>query len=151
MRKEETEKGCERKRQKNSVLILDGNSEIVAHTRSNICYLSCIRHLVRLRETKNWIFFSTKSSIILRQRQRKNVEERDRERIWKKETEKGFERKRDIFFLLITFLIWACWKNCEVFFRPSNLKAENFILLHWSIFKKKTRTNRTNKNRYLIK
>ena len=87
----------------NSVLILDGNSEIVAHTRSNICYLSCIRYLVRLREVKNQIFFFYEKFYYSkketekkfgRKRQRKNVEERDRERIWKKETEKECERKR---------------------------------------------------------
>ena len=28
------------------VLTLDGNSEIGAHVRSNLCYLICLRHLI---------------------------------------------------------------------------------------------------------
>ena len=31
------------------VLILDGNSEIGAHVRSNLCYFICLRHLIRSR------------------------------------------------------------------------------------------------------
>ena len=38
------------------VLILDGNSEIYAHVRSNICYSICLRHLTRLRAVINQIF-----------------------------------------------------------------------------------------------
>jgi len=34
----------------NMVLILDGNSEMGAHVRSNLCYLISFRHLIRLRE-----------------------------------------------------------------------------------------------------
>ena len=35
------------------VIILDGNLEIGAHARSNISYLICLRHLIRLREVTN--------------------------------------------------------------------------------------------------
>ena len=38
------------------VLILDGNSEIGAHVRSNLCYLSCLKHLIRSRIDTNRIF-----------------------------------------------------------------------------------------------
>ena len=31
------------------VLILDGNSEMGAHVRRNLCYLMCLMHLIRLR------------------------------------------------------------------------------------------------------
>ena len=42
------------------VLILDGKSEIGAHVRSNLCYLSCLRHLIRSRAVINHIFFLRK-------------------------------------------------------------------------------------------
>ena len=35
------------------VLLLDGNSEIGAHVRSNLCYLICLRHLIKLRSHKS--------------------------------------------------------------------------------------------------
>jgi len=31
------------------VFILDGNSEIGAHVRSNYYYLNCLRHLIRMK------------------------------------------------------------------------------------------------------
>ena len=37
------------------VLILDDNSGV--HVRSNICYLICLRHLVRSKRIKNRMFF----------------------------------------------------------------------------------------------
>ena len=37
--------------------ILDGNSEMGAHVRINICYLICARRLIRLRAITNMIFF----------------------------------------------------------------------------------------------
>ena len=38
------------------VFILDGNSEIEAHVRSNLCYLTCIRLLIKARAVTNRIF-----------------------------------------------------------------------------------------------
>ena len=38
-------------------LILDSNSEIGAHLRSNICNLTCSMHLIRSRSVTNRIFF----------------------------------------------------------------------------------------------
>ena len=35
------------------VPLLDGNSEIGAQVRSNICYLNCIKHLIRSRAVTN--------------------------------------------------------------------------------------------------
>ena len=32
--------------QRSMALILDGNSEIGSHVRSNLCYLICLRHLI---------------------------------------------------------------------------------------------------------
>ena len=42
-------------------LILDGNSEIDAHIRSNLCYLICLRHLIRSHN----LDFSTNEPIFL--------------------------------------------------------------------------------------
>ena len=39
------------------VIILDGNSEIGAHVRSNFCYLTPLRHLIRSIAVTNLIFF----------------------------------------------------------------------------------------------
>ena len=39
------------------VLISDGNLEIGAHVRSNICYLICLRNLIRSRAVTNIFFF----------------------------------------------------------------------------------------------
>ena len=39
------------------VLILDGNSEIEAHVRSNSCYLIYLRHWIRSRAVQKLIFF----------------------------------------------------------------------------------------------
>ena len=39
------------------VPLLDGNSEIGEHVRSILCYLNCIRHLIRSRAVKNRVFF----------------------------------------------------------------------------------------------
>ena len=36
--------------------ILDDNSEIGAYVRSNLCYLICLRHLIRSRAVKNQVF-----------------------------------------------------------------------------------------------
>ena len=47
------------------VLILDGNSEIGAHVGSNICYLICLRHLIRSRVVSNSIYFLEKDLISL--------------------------------------------------------------------------------------
>ena len=38
------------------VLILDGNSEMGVHVRINICYLICLRHLIRSRATQIGLF-----------------------------------------------------------------------------------------------
>ena len=35
---------------------IDGNSEKNAHIRSNLCYLICLSHLIRLREVAHRIF-----------------------------------------------------------------------------------------------
>ena len=40
------------------VLICDGNSEIGAHVESNLCYLICLRHLIRSKAVTNRIYFS---------------------------------------------------------------------------------------------
>ena len=42
------------------VLILDGNFELAAHVRSNLCYLICLRHLIRSKAVKNRIVFLRK-------------------------------------------------------------------------------------------
>ena len=40
------------------VLILDGNSMVIdERVRSNLCYLICLRHLIRSREVTNPIIF----------------------------------------------------------------------------------------------
>ena len=39
------------------LLILDNNSEMGAHIRSNICHLICLRHFFRSRAVTNSIFF----------------------------------------------------------------------------------------------
>ena len=38
-------------------LITEGNSETGAHLKSNLCYLICLRHLIKLRLVTNRIFF----------------------------------------------------------------------------------------------
>ena len=40
------------------VFLLDGNSVIGAHVESNLCYLKCLRHLIRSRAVINRMFFS---------------------------------------------------------------------------------------------
>ena len=40
------------------VLLIDGNSEISTHFRSNLSYLICLRHLIRSRAVVNRIFLS---------------------------------------------------------------------------------------------
>ena len=40
------------------VLMLDGSSEIGKHRRSNLCYLICLRHLIRSRAVTNSMSFS---------------------------------------------------------------------------------------------
>ena len=39
------------------VILLDCNSEISSHVRSHLCYLICLRHLIRSRAVTNRIFF----------------------------------------------------------------------------------------------
>ena len=46
------------------VLILDGDSEIIAKVRTNLCYLICIRYLIKKRAVTNRIF--TLKSLIYR-------------------------------------------------------------------------------------
>ena len=46
------------------VLILDGNSEIGAHVRSNLCYLICLGHWIRSRVVINRDFFYEKNPIL---------------------------------------------------------------------------------------
>ena len=41
-------------------MILDGNSEINTHIRSNFCYLICLRRLIRSRAVTNLFFFSAR-------------------------------------------------------------------------------------------
>ena len=43
--------------------ILDGDSVIVAHVRSNLCNLICLRHLIISISVNNQIFFSPKRPI----------------------------------------------------------------------------------------
>ena len=43
------------------VLLLDGNLDICAHVWSDLCYLICLRHLIRSRAVTNWIYFSEKT------------------------------------------------------------------------------------------
>ena len=44
----------------NMVFVLDGNSEIVAHVRSNLCYLIRIRHLIKSKTFKDRMCFLRK-------------------------------------------------------------------------------------------
>ena len=43
------------------LLILDGNSEIGTHVTSNLCYLACLKYLIRSRAATKRIFFSEKT------------------------------------------------------------------------------------------
>ena len=45
------------------VLILDGYTEIGAHVRSNLCYLTCLRHLIIPKVVR--FFFPPKVPIVL--------------------------------------------------------------------------------------
>ena len=45
--------------------ILDGNSEIAARIRRNLCYLICLRHLIWSRAVTDWIFFFPIKPILL--------------------------------------------------------------------------------------
>ena len=47
------------------VLILNGNSEIGTHVRSNFCELICLRHLIISRAVMNWIFFFSAKTYFL--------------------------------------------------------------------------------------
>ena len=49
------------------VLILDGNTEIGAHVKSNLCYLISVRHFIRSRTVTNRIFFSDKTNFSSKQ------------------------------------------------------------------------------------
>ena len=42
------------------LLILDGNSEIGTHVTSNLCYLACLKYLIRSRAATKRIFFFRK-------------------------------------------------------------------------------------------
>ena len=53
-----------KKSDKNIVLILDGKSEIGPHVGSNLCYLICIRHLIRSKAVINLIFFFSKKAFL---------------------------------------------------------------------------------------
>ena len=46
------------------VHILDGNSEIGAHARSNLCYLICVRHLNRSRGVTNPFYFMRAQQVL---------------------------------------------------------------------------------------
>ena len=46
------------------VLILDGNSDIGVHVRSNLCYLTCLRQLNRSRAVTNRILFLLRKTYI---------------------------------------------------------------------------------------
>ena len=48
-----------------SMVLIDGNSEIGAHVRSNLCYLICLRHLIRSRAVTNRISISEKTYFAL--------------------------------------------------------------------------------------
>ena len=45
--------------------IIDGNKEIGMNIRSNLCYLICLRHLIRSRAVTNRIFFLQKALTLL--------------------------------------------------------------------------------------
>ena len=47
------------------VLILDGNLETGAQIRSNVCYLICLRHLIRSRAVTNRVYLTPKEPIFL--------------------------------------------------------------------------------------
>ena len=55
-KRKKTEKG---KRRQSSKHFTGCNIEIGAYARSNICYLICLRHLIRSRAVTNWIFSSS--------------------------------------------------------------------------------------------
>ena len=42
------------------VLILDGNSLICAHVKHNLCYSTCLRHLIISRAVTNRVFLFEK-------------------------------------------------------------------------------------------
>ena len=44
------------------VLILDGDSKIVAHKRSDLCNLISLRHLIKSSTVTNCLFFSEKKT-----------------------------------------------------------------------------------------
>ena len=46
-------------------LIIDGNSELGVHIRSNLCYQICLRHLINSRAVTNWTLFFRKRPIFL--------------------------------------------------------------------------------------
>ena len=50
---------------KSMVLILNDNSEVGAHARSNPCYLICLRHLMRSISVKNRGFFLSEKTLYL--------------------------------------------------------------------------------------
>ena len=51
------------------VFIYDGNSEIGAQVRSNLCYLIYLRHLMRSRGVTNRFFFSHKNFLSFKRAQ----------------------------------------------------------------------------------
>ena len=46
------------------VLVLDGNSLIDAQVKRNLCYSTCLRHLISSRAVTNRIFLSEKKPIL---------------------------------------------------------------------------------------
>ena len=50
------------------VLILDGNSEKGEHVKINLCYSTCLMHLLRSEAVTNWIFFSRKTYFLFHAR-----------------------------------------------------------------------------------
>ena len=47
------------------LLILDGNSDIGTHVRSNLYDQICLRHSIRSKAVTIWIFFSEKNYVLL--------------------------------------------------------------------------------------
>ena len=47
------------------VLILDGNSEVVAHIKNNLCHLICLRHLIESSHKSDTFFFFMRAQHVL--------------------------------------------------------------------------------------
>ena len=48
------------------LLILDGNSEIGTHVTSNLCYLACLKYLIRSRAATKRNFFPKRHIFFMR-------------------------------------------------------------------------------------